>query len=371
MKSNWLRYVAILAALIAGTVCSTAFADGKGGFKFGGGGGGGGGGGISLRSAGGMSPGRTVQPNFNSNALRNLSGQVQGIQTRNLQGQVPNLGGIGNKINKVQPGQGTLSPILGNNGNAGRNIGSRVGNVLGNTGIAGGQTPIKIHPGNVLQPGGNGNKVGIGGHHLGIGGELKKNIGIAIGNTAIKNTIGNVVGNNCHPGDHGHGCEPHKIGCKPWWWNCTPCYSTCYKPCYPTVYTQPIVVQVPVPVQAPVVGEAVPVASEQPLMQVPAGATLTLQSPNLGDAAGQVMLQIDKVVIPAMINEWKPDAVTTTLPLIGLAAPAVAEIVMVKADGTVANSIKVELINAQQSQSAQQVQADLSGAAAAMAGLAQ
>ena len=38
MKSNWLTYVAITASLIAGFLCSTAFADNKGGMKFSGGG---------------------------------------------------------------------------------------------------------------------------------------------------------------------------------------------------------------------------------------------------------------------------------------------------------------------------------------------
>jgi hypothetical protein len=113
-------------------------------------------------------------------------------------------------------------------------------------------------------------------------------------------------------------------------------------------------------------------------MQVPVGATLTLQSPGLGDAAGQVILQIDKIAIPAMVNEWKMDAVTTTLPMLGLGGQVIADIVIVRADGSVANSIKVELINAQP-QTAQAApaggvqpagfQADQGGAAAALGGL--
>jgi hypothetical protein len=112
----------------------------------------------------------------------------------------------------------------------------------------------------------------------------------------------------------------------------------------------------------------------QPAMQVPVGSTLTLQSLGLGDVAGQVMLQVDKIAIPAMVNDWKPDAVTTTLPMLGLGAPVIADIVIVRADGTVANSIKVELINALPQAQAAGVQpagfqADQGGAAAALGGL--
>jgi hypothetical protein len=189
----------------------------------------------------------------------------------------------------------------------------------------------------------------------------------------IKPPVGPIDPVTPPPGGTGgdKGCHPCKPGCKPWWWCATPIVSTYCKPCYPVVYTQPITVHMPVatPVAVPVtpVTPDAP-AAEEPLMKVPVGATLVLQTPGLGDSAGQVMIQMDKLAIPAMVNEWKPDAVTTTLPMFSLASPVTAEIVMVKADGTVANTLKVELINAQpQGQS----QPEGDSAVAALAGLVQ
>jgi hypothetical protein len=114
-------------------------------------------------------------------------------------------------------------------------------------------------------------------------------------------------------------------------------------------------------------------------MQVPVGATLTLQALGLGNEAGQVMLQVDKIAIPAMVNEWTDGAVTTTLPMLGLGGQVIADIVLVRADGTVANSITVELVNAQPGAAQAAVpagavqpagfQADQGGAAAALGGL--
>ena len=47
------------------------------------------------------------------------------------------------------------------------------------------------------------------------------------------------------------------------------------------------------------------------------------------------------------VNEWTAGKVTATLPTVGLAGPTKAEIILVKADGQIASSIKVELIPAQ------------------------
>jgi hypothetical protein len=82
------------------------------------------------------------------------------------------------------------------------------------------------------------------------------------------------------------------------------------------------------------------------LMQVPAGATLTLQAPNLGEAPGQVVLQMEKVAMAGLVREWKLDTVTASLPPMELAAPVIAEILILRADGSLANGMKVELIPA-------------------------
>ncbi len=143
----------------------------------------------------------------------------------------------------------------------------------------------------------------------------------------------------------GPGCGKY-----PWWggW----CYNPCTPivipigGCYgPTLVSETIVVEVP--------GEPTVVIAEKPalkveekLMQVPVGAKLTLQGKELGDKPGQVVLQFEQFALPAMVNEWKPDHVTATLPLMGLTAPMKGQIFVMKEDGQVVNQLAVEIIPA-------------------------
>jgi len=83
------------------------------------------------------------------------------------------------------------------------------------------------------------------------------------------------------------------------------------------------------------------------LMQIPVGSTITLQGEDLGEFAGQLVVQIDKISLPAQLNDWQVDSVNATLPMLGLAGPTKAQLWMVKADGAVASNMAVELIPAQ------------------------
>jgi hypothetical protein len=74
------------------------------------------------------------------------------------------------------------------------------------------------------------------------------------------------------------------------------------------------------------------------------GATLTLQDANLGDAAGQVMVQVDKISFPAQVDAWGGGSLTTTLPMLDLSAPTRAQLWLIRADGQVANSMTIELV---------------------------
>jgi hypothetical protein len=375
MKRNWLPYVAVAAALVAGSICSTALAGGPGGFKFGGNSGGGSFrsmGGSSNNNSGGSNISRNFQPRIGS--LNGNSGQSTGS---NMQSQIKKfqgngIGQIGGSSNNgtpritIKPNNlpGNLGQVIGNGSNSGTpRVGIGQGNIVNQIKKNGNISGI---PGIV----GNGNGVPkIGKIDQGFNKSGNGNIGQAIGNAILGGGNGN---GNHHHGQNSIHCGPVKVGCKPWWNDCHHFHHNhCYKPTYP-VCSHPIVVQVPVVVEQ--------VAVAQPVMQVPVGATLTLQALGLGNEAGQVMLQVDKIAIPAMVNEWSNDAVTTTLPMLGLGGQVIADIVMVRADGTVANSIKVELVNAQpEAQAAapagavQQAafQADQGGAAAALGGLSQ
>jgi hypothetical protein len=310
---------------------------------------------------------------MNSNTIRNLnSNPVQKfghVGGGSLNGQV-----LGGHINKHVPNK----PVLGGPVNK-QLLGGQVNkHVLGNPinkQVLG--SPINKH---VLD----------GGKIQNVGSlPASKHLGTAIGHGAHKHKIhvelGNKAGNSvihCNPvPPQNHcapKCAPSKKHCFPWW--CLPNYDPWCKPCYPKVCSQPIVVQVPVavpvevPVQTPVAGvhpgvpAPAPAAPAEPLMQIPVGSTLTLQALGLGEAAGQVMIVMDKISLPSQINEWRPDAVTATLPVFGLAGPTPAELLLLSAEGQIVSSLQVELIPASPEMAAE---AEANAAAMATAALGQ
>ena len=292
MTRNWLTYVAITASLIAGFICSTAFADNKG-----------------MKFSGGSSPGHSMQFQQSNNAFRNL-GNIQSSNFGGLQNQLKN-----NNI------QGIQTQIR-----SGNIHGGQPGQILGGIG----KPQIKTNPGTQIFNGnGNGQGNGIG--------------GIKLGNDGLKTTIGKQchIAPKCIDPCFNKGCSPCLKNwnplCTPWWWTCCNHYHNC--PIYYPVYTTPIIVTVPVAVGVPVI--------EEKLVQVPVGSTITMQALGLGNVPGRLIVVMDKVSFESQIVDWKLDAVTATLPMFNLAAPALAELVIVKADGQPATSMKVELIPAQ------------------------
>lgn len=307
MKRNWLQNVAIVASL---TISTVALAENRGGFKLGN---------LSNHSSQGSSQMNSSRlSNFKVGGLNLNNGSQNGFRT-----QISNLGSLNNRnLNQgIKLGNLTTNKntqILSRNNSLGNLLQNSNATKLFKTGAAGAVAQACVKPG-CIDPGFN---------------------------------------NHCHP------C---KIGCQPWWWGCNnwcgPCYSSCYTNYYPVYYTQPIMVPVSVPVVTQTVTTAVteiaPVAAavEEKVMQVPAGSTLTLQAQNLGDAAGQVVLQLDKLAMPMIVNEWKAEAVTTTLPPMGLVSPLKAEIIIVNKEGKVASNVKIELVPAQPQQPQGQPQA--------------
>jgi hypothetical protein len=86
------------------------------------------------------------------------------------------------------------------------------------------------------------------------------------------------------------------------------------------------------------------VSKEVALPQIPIGATLTLNGKDLSNKEGQVVLQIGEIALPATINEWKDDAVTCTLPVIGITRASKATLHVLKADGKTASTMNFELV---------------------------
>jgi hypothetical protein len=84
------------------------------------------------------------------------------------------------------------------------------------------------------------------------------------------------------------------------------------------------------------------------LPQIPVGATLTLQGKDLSDKEGQVVLQVGDIALPATIQQWKNDAVTCTLPVLGLTKASKATIHVLKSDGKTASTMNCELVTSLQ-----------------------
>ncbi len=89
--------------------------------------------------------------------------------------------------------------------------------------------------------------------------------------------------------------------------------------------------------------EAEDTAAELP--QVPVGATLELAGKDLGQMAGQVLLRMGALSLPAKVEVWN-ETITVTLPSFGLAEPVEAEIQIVRADGELDTAVAIELIPA-------------------------
>jgi hypothetical protein len=86
--------------------------------------------------------------------------------------------------------------------------------------------------------------------------------------------------------------------------------------------------------------------SSDRLWRIPVGATLTLQSADLGTERGRLLLLVDKLALDATIQAWSPTQTTATLPSLGIAEPLRALLVLVRADGRPASSVQVELVPA-------------------------
>lgn len=358
----------IAIVISAGGTISSVYAGG-----FGGSGGGRSHGGSNHGSNHGSSSGFKIGGNSGSSISRAIqSSGANVIRSGNLgnsQGPkvVPKNTGIAGGIK--------LPNITSSNGS---NKGSAINNVLKNTSGAKGisviqsSNALKSVSDKLKSPSTQAKVLGGIGIGLGIGGSS---------NHHNHHDHQNHNGNNHH--NHHHHCPPLVFtlpACQP---------SYCPPPCPPIYYPQPYPVAVPVPVPvadpnaAPIDPNAVPaappmglpmetrqaledvVATEVPaeaqpvqqasattevvskevqLPQIPVGATLTLNGKDLTEKEGQVVLQLGDIALPATIKEWKNDAVTCTLPVLGLTRASKATLHVLKADGKTASTLNCELV---------------------------
>jgi hypothetical protein len=83
-----------------------------------------------------------------------------------------------------------------------------------------------------------------------------------------------------------------------------------------------------------------------PLMRIAAGSTLLVDEQQFGAKAGSAQLRLGGVPMKVEVLEWTAAAVKVRLPQLQLAAATPADLLMIRADGTIASKTSIELIAA-------------------------
>lgn len=211
--------------------------------------------------------------------------------------------------------------------------------------------------------------------NLGAGGVLQQP---GAGGLSSHKLPGNGPTNHNGPNNHnGQGNQNHKVHCgtygpanhcvNSWWWGCgtnfgtcwnfnygcyAPWYYSCCSPCDTVVYQSPLYIAPAVTVVAPT-NIDVDVVNDQPLpseaaiskrLQLISGEPVSLGGESLTSNAGQVVLQLGDIAMPITIKEWSNDRVNGQLPRLALAKPVAAQLHVVRADGSLANSLDFDLL---------------------------
>ena len=81
-------------------------------------------------------------------------------------------------------------------------------------------------------------------------------------------------------------------------------------------------------------------------MQIAVGSTFTLKGEKFGDKAGRVGVIVGQILIPVEVTNWSDNAITITLPSIGVGAAAKATFIVERADGSKAQETNFEMVAA-------------------------
>ena len=121
--------------------------------------------------------------------------------------------------------------------------------------------------------------------------------------------------------------------CNPWYFGCYPsygCYTSCCDYCSPTYTCSYSTVPV-VPVVEPT------------RVRVVLGSVIMLNGQSFGGQPGGVRLRLSGMALPIQVVEWTPNAVKAQLPQIELTGLTLADIEVVRPDGSLASTTPVEL----------------------------
>ena len=82
-------------------------------------------------------------------------------------------------------------------------------------------------------------------------------------------------------------------------------------------------------------------------LQLPAGSSFTLKGEKFGHKEGRVGLIVATILIPTEVTNWSENAITVTVPPVGVNSAAKAMFVVERADGSMAKEINFDLVAAQ------------------------
>jgi hypothetical protein len=88
-------------------------------------------------------------------------------------------------------------------------------------------------------------------------------------------------------------------------------------------------------------------APERPAPLFTTGSELVLDGKEFGDTTGGVRLLIGPLAVPVGISNWSANEVSVKLPMLELAGPADAEMIVFNAEGKVVTKTKIRLVASQ------------------------
>ena len=122
----------------------------------------------------------------------------------------------------------------------------------------------------------------------------------------------------------------------------------------PVAPAQPVVIEetvVPAP-SAVVVGKPAAATQAEPLPQLRVGEGFELPAQGLGGAQGRVAVKVGVVILECAVRTWTEAGLQATVPAATLDAATKADLIVARADGTVAAVVPVELLPAKKAANA-------------------
>ena len=156
-------------------------------------------------------------------------------------------------------------------------------------------------------------------------------------------------GGGTMPPTNNHHCHPHF----PHWLWLTPAlypnYGTVYGGGYGPAYSPvtEIVNVSPAPVvvsSTSIIPLEAPAAANQERMTVQLGESYGMKNENFGEVAGNIVLQVNGLTLPALVTAWDAQNIAFTLPKLGLSQASDGMLQVVKADQTVMKANPVIVI---------------------------